>query len=96
MAATLVRIISREQVDGVDYAWVVIPDWDGETARRVRTSELPPELWDRVVWGRGQGRRIGRCRSHYQRRRPAAMYARAAISKVGRFSGIDRQKKGCR
>ena len=24
---------------------------DGETARRVRASELPPELWDRVVWG---------------------------------------------
>ncbi len=51
MAATPVRIICREQVDGVDYAWVVIPGWDGETARRVRASELPPELWDRVVWG---------------------------------------------
>lgn len=51
MAATPVRIICREQVDGVDYAWVVIPGWDGKTARRVRASELPPELWDRVVWG---------------------------------------------
>lgn len=95
MAATPVRIICREQVDGVDYAWVVIPGWDGETARRVRASELPPELWSRRV-GRGQGRRVGRRRGHHQRRRPAAMYARAAISKVGRFSGIDRQKNGCR
>jgi len=50
-AATPVRIICREQVDGVDYAWVVIPHWDGETARRVRASELPPDLWDRIVWG---------------------------------------------
>ena len=28
MAATPVRIICREQVDGVDYAWVVIPGWE--------------------------------------------------------------------